>query len=59
MVLEFDKDAPPTVALLHSGRQCTDVVEKGRRITGRQKSIAKVAMGRNLGFACMDVAEWL
>jgi hypothetical protein len=49
VVLEFDKDAPPTIALLHSGRQCKDVVEKERRITGQQKSIAKVAMGRNLG----------
>ena len=52
VVLEFDKDAPPAIALLHSGRQCKDVVEKERRITGRQKSIAKVAMVRNLGFAC-------
>ena len=49
MVLELDKDALPTIALLHSGRQCKDVVEKKRRITGRQKSTAKVAMGRNLG----------
>jgi hypothetical protein len=46
VVLEFDKDAPPTVALLHSGRQRKDVVEKEPRITGRHESIAKVAMGR-------------
>ncbi len=28
VVLEFDNDAPPTIALLRSGTQCKDAVEK-------------------------------
>jgi hypothetical protein len=31
VVLEFDHDAPPTIALLRSGTQCKDAVEKERQ----------------------------
>ena len=38
MVLEFDNDAPPTIALLRSGTQYKDAVEKKRQPQNSSKT---------------------
>lgn len=48
MVLEFDNDAPPTIALLRSGPQYKDAVEKNANPRTRQRLPLKKGQTRNI-----------
>jgi hypothetical protein len=55
VVLEFDTDAPPTIALLRSGTQCKDAVEKERQPKTRKRlPLKKKTEPQHLGFSAFS-----
>ena len=52
MALEFDNDAPPTIALLRSGTECKDGVEKNvEPKTYKRLPLKKKTEPQHLGFS--------